>query len=209
VVANCGTDAVGRERRWAAVREVASQGQAIITPPALLRHGTQTAYNAQSAVMSRVLLHIVATVAVAVLAIGCGGTQKPQLKVLGIEQSVRSGATGQGQTVKLFVEVTNYAKRPMRLQRLQYVFGPSSSTGAGLARGEVTLSRTVEAGSAIVLEVPILVDPDLLAHGDLELRGNLITEQDQILRAYPVSAEVGERHSDEPERVSTEPPPQP
>jgi hypothetical protein len=118
----------------------------------------------------------------------CGSTQRPQLKVLGIEQTDRPAS---GREIKLFVEVTNYAKRPMHLQRLEYQFGPSGSH-ADEARGQVSLSRTVEAGSAVVVEVPILVDADLLDGHDLELRGQLITEQDQILRSYPVKSPVAD-----------------
>src|SRR5688500_6246579 len=154
--------------------------------------------------MSLVRLHVLSLVAVAALAVGCAGSQKPQLRVLGIEQSERAY---DGRQLKLFVEVTNYAKRPMRLLRLQYVFGPSGTTDVS-GRGEVALARTIEAGSAVVVEVPILVVPDLLAHGDLELRGNLITAQDEIVRSYPVRADVRDSRSDAPERVSTEPPPQ-
>lgn len=123
---------------------------------------------------------------IAALAMGCGGSQRPQMKVIGIEQSEHAY---DGRQIKLFVEVVNYARRPMRLQKLQYTFGPSSSRSTS-ARGEVSLSRTVEAGSAVVVEVPILVDPDLLSAGDLELRGQLITEQDQIVRSFPVTADA-------------------
>jgi len=106
----------------------------------------------------------------------CSAPQRPQLKVLGVEEGARGD---DGHHLKLFVEVVNYAKRPMRLQRLQYEFGPD--------RGEVKLQRTVDPGSAIVVEVPILLDSEQDTEG-LTLRGNLITEQDAIIRAYPVSA---------------------
>lgn len=131
--------------------------------------------------MSLVRLHILFVLLIA----ACGGSPKPQLKVLGIEQSERAY---EGRQIKLFVEVVNYARRPMRLQTLQYTFGPS---GQG-AKGEVALARTVDAGSAVVVEVPILVDADLMAGDHLELRGQLITEQDDIVRAYPVQADVAD-----------------
>jgi hypothetical protein len=124
----------------------------------------------------------------AFLLVACSSPQRPQLKVLGVEEGARGD---DGHHIKLFVEVVNYAKRPMRLQRLQYEFGPE---GAESSRGEVSLSRTVEAGSAIVVEVPILLGEEEEADG-LTLRGQLITEQDQIIRAYPVSAQV--EHHDE------------
>lgn len=125
----------------------------------------------------------------AVLVAACASPQRPQLKVLGVEEGARGD---DGHHIKLFVEVVNYAKRPMRLQRLQYEFGPE---GAEAARGEVSLSRTVDAGSAIVVEVPILLDEAQDAEG-LQLRGQLITEQDEIIRAYPVSAQVADDTAD-------------
>ena len=136
--------------------------------------------------MSFVRLHVLILAAVASLAIGCGASQRPQMKVIGMEQSE---SAYDGRQIKLFVEVVNYARRPMRLQKLQYTFGSSSSAVAS-SKGEVSLSRTVDAGSAVVVEVPILVDPDLLSAGGLELRGQLIAEQDQIVRAFPVAAEA-------------------
>lgn len=134
--------------------------------------------------MSLVRLHVLLLAVVASLAIGCGASQRPQMKVIGIEQSETAY---DGRQIKLFVEVVNYARRPMRLQRLQYTFGPSGSRETS-ARGEVNLSRTVEAGSAVVVEVPILVDPQLLNAGGMELRGQLIAEQDHIIRAFAVKA---------------------
>jgi hypothetical protein len=138
--------------------------------------------------MSLVRLHLfVAIVLVASALAACGGAPRPQLKVLGMEHSER---VREGRQIKLFVEVVNYARRPMKLQRLQYVFGPTGSSDG--ARGEVQLSRTVDGGSAVVVEVAILVGPGFVASGDLELRGRLFAEQDQVLRAYPVLAGVSD-----------------
>jgi hypothetical protein len=138
--------------------------------------------------MSLIRLQAVLLLLTMAVAVGCGGGQRPQIKVLGIEQTDRPAA---GREIKLFVEVTNYAKRPMHLERLEYQFGPSGSH-TDEARGQISLSRTVEAGSAVVVEVPIVVDADLLMSDDLELRGQLITEQDQIMRAYPVKSPVSD-----------------
>jgi hypothetical protein len=136
--------------------------------------------------MSPVRLHLLVLALLASLAIGCGASQRPQMKVIGIEQSE---SAYDGRQIKLFVEVVNYARRPMRLQRLQYTFGPAGSRDTS-AKGEVALSRTIEAGSAVVVEVPILVDPQLLNAGGMELRGHLITESDHIVRSFPVKAEA-------------------
>jgi hypothetical protein len=135
--------------------------------------------------MSLVRLHALVLVASLAVSVGCASRQQTELKVLGVEQSER---THDGRRIKLFVEVTNNDRRPMRLERLRYVFGPSG-TGEEV-HGEVPLSRTVDGGSAIVVEVPILVESELLRGGDLRLRGQLITEQDQVIRAYPVRARV-------------------
>jgi hypothetical protein len=120
-----------------------------------------------------------------ILLAACTSAKRPQLKVLGVEEG---GRGDDGHHIKLFVEVVNYAKRPMRLQRLQYEFGPE---GASTGHGSVPLSRTVEAGSAIVVEVPILLGDEQDADG-LLLRGSLITEQGEIIRAYPVNAQVAD-----------------
>lgn len=138
--------------------------------------------------MSLVRLQLVIAAILAVAVVGCASPQRPGLKVLGVEQS---GNAYEGRQIKLFVEVTNYAKRPMRLQRLQYEFATDGSPGS---RGEVKLSRTIEAGSAVVVEVPILMPllSETSPGGQMKLTGELITEQDQIIRAYPVSADVAD-----------------
>lgn len=135
--------------------------------------------------MSSLRLHALAICGAVALA-ACGASQRPQLKVLGVENNSR--------TINLYVEVTNNATRPMKLQRLDYAFGPSSDRGTDTAHGQVALSRTIEGGSAVVVEVPIDVDPDLMNDvSDLQLRGNLIAEQDSVLRAYPVTAAVDDQ----------------
>lgn len=137
--------------------------------------------------MSLPRLHSLVFLLLVAFAAACATPQRPQLKVLGIEQSENAY---EGRRIKLFVEVVNYARRPMKLQRLQYVFGPAGAPHGDVARGEVALARTIEAGSAIVVEVPILLADDVDANGQFELRGQLIAEQDEIVRAYPVTAAV-------------------
>jgi hypothetical protein len=124
------------------------------------------------------------------LTVGCGSAHKPQLNVLSVEKA--PSATSD---MIVYVEVVNRAQRPMRLQRLQYEF---ASAGAETRRGEVLLgARLVEAGSAVVVEVPLhglasaddadLPDREL---GVLTLAGKLWAEQDEILRSFEVAAEV-------------------
>lgn len=110
-------------------------------------------------------------------AIGCTTTKAPELRVLGVRESLRH------ETV--FVQVTNPAKRPMRLTKLEYTF---ASQGETVSTGEVPLSREVPAGAAVVVEVPI--DIDAAAPGALTMSGKLTTELDEIVRTFPVSAQV-------------------
>ncbi len=135
--------------------------------------------------MSRRLLHRVAIALLLAALAACGARPAPRLTVLGLEQS---GEAYEGRRIKLFVEVVNDAKRPMRLQRLQYAFAAGGASGAGV----VELGRTVDAGQAVVVEVPILLDDDteLPEGAGLTLEGRLFAEQDQIVHSFPVRAEV-------------------
>ncbi|MBK9034228.1 MAG: hypothetical protein IPL61_23690 [Myxococcales bacterium] len=135
--------------------------------------------------MSRKLLHVAALVAVAVLA-GCGAGRQPQLKVLSVEH-----ATSGPRDMVLFVEVTNPAARPLELRRLQYRFEPSVHVaGVEPIRGEVMLSRTVDAGAAVVVEVPVPFDESLPRGEELMLAGRLYATQDQLQRSFDVRATV-------------------
>lgn len=123
-------------------------------------------------------------------ALGCAGTQRPQLKVLSVEQTARQPSTD----MVLFVEVTNPAARPLELHRLQYSFAPSSHrVDLAPVRGEVTLRRTVEAGAAVVVEVPLPVDEILPRGEELLLAGRLYATQDQLERSFAVQARVAAR----------------
>jgi hypothetical protein len=122
---------------------------------------------------------------------GCATTRSPGLRVLGVHEEPRHEV--------VFVEVTNPARQPMRLTKLEYRFAAGRTT---VAQGELELAREVPAGEAVVVEVPI--DP----HGSqggrgshdrigaaageepLTLRGKLTAVTDQIVRIFEVSAEV-------------------
>ena len=117
---------------------------------------------------------------------GCPASHQAQLNVLSVEQ-----ASTPNRDMVLYVEVVNHAKRPMRLQRLQYTFAPSGSN-ARPAKLELELElgqRLVEAGSAVVVEVPLPI-ADAALGDTLTLAGKLWAEQDQILRSFAVTAEV-------------------
>lgn len=139
--------------------------------------------------MSFLRLHLVtfALAAAATLSLaGCPASHQAQLNVLSVEK-----ATTPDRDMVVYVEVVNHAKRPMRLQRLQYTFAPSGSHAKN-TKLELELElgeRFVEAGSAVVVEVPLPV-ADAALGDTLTLAGKLWAEQDQILRSFAVTAEV-------------------
>ena len=116
---------------------------------------------------------------------GCATTSSPQFKVLSVEPTRRIEPE---RSAVLYVEVVNSASRPMRLQKLQYSF---AAHGAVPAHGEVRLTRTIDAGAAVVVEVPVSLGATSLTPGEtLTLRGKLYAELDRMVRTFPVSAEV-------------------
>lgn len=135
--------------------------------------------------MSRTSLHVAAVALVLAIA-GCGAGRQPQLKVLSVER-----ATTAPRDLVLFVEVMNPAARPLELERLQYRFERSVHV-AGVAPviGEVLLSRTVDAGAAVVVEVPLPDDASLPRGEALLLAGRLFATQDQLRRSFDVRATV-------------------
>lgn len=114
-------------------------------------------------------------VALLLTLVGCATTRSPELRVLGVHEESRHEV--------VFVQVTNPAKRPMRLTRLEYVFAAGSAT---VAEGELELARDVPAGEAIIVEVPMAAGP----REPLTLRGKLTAVSDQIVRIFNVSAEI-------------------
>ena len=83
----------------------------------------------------------------------------------------------------MFVQVTNPAKRPMRLTKLQYTFAADGTT---LSTGVVPLERDVPAGEAAVIEVPL----DAESSRPMTLRGQLTAELDQMVRIFEVDAQI-------------------
>lgn len=123
-------------------------------------------------------------VALASIALGaCGASTQPQLKVLSVERSVREPT----RAVVVFVEVVNRDARPMHLQRLQYTFAAAGARHAG----EVALTRVVEPGAAVVVEVPVPLEGAAWPEGErVTLDGRLYCEQDQLVKSFPVTADV-------------------
>ena len=134
---------------------------------------------------------------------GCTGSkQQPSLRVI---------KTTNHEVV--FVQVTNTAKRPMRLSKLVYTFAAGKAT---VAEGELELyAREIPAGAMAVVEVPL--EPDAAAAGGpITLRGKLTASVDQIERTYKVTAEIDHEPSEPSappktteqfEREATEPEP--
>jgi len=109
-------------------------------------------------------------------ATGCHSGKSPELRVLGVHDASQS---------HVFVQVTNPARRPMKLTKLEYVFA-SASNGATLAEGEMRLYREIPAGAAAVVEVPL----DAEANDTLTLRGTLTAELDQVVRSFTLNAQI-------------------
>ena len=124
------------------------------------------------------MLRLLLLIAIVLAATACHSARSPELTVLGVREAARHEV--------VFLQVTNPASRPMRLTKLEYTF---ASQGESVSSGEVSLSRDVPAGAAVVVEVPLDVETD----GPVTLRGKLIAELDQIVRTFTVSAQVDPR----------------
>jgi hypothetical protein len=108
----------------------------------------------------------------------CFSAASPKMTVLGDGTHSRDGV--------VFLQVTNPANRPLRVQKLEYTF----AAGSRVQSGEVSVLRDIPAGAAVVVEVPI--DPYQLT-APLRIRGRLVTLLDQIVTSYPVNAVVTPR----------------
>ena len=104
----------------------------------------------------------------------------PEVRVLGVHEARRHEV--------VFVQVTNPAKRSMRLTKLEYTF---ASQGTTVSTGRLALAREVPAGAAVVVEVPL----ELAIEGPMTLSGKLTAELDQIVRTFTVSATVSAQSS--------------
>jgi LEA14-like dessication related protein len=133
--------------------------------------------------LARRLASLALAVAASLSVAACGASTQPQLKVLSVERSMRA-PTG---TVVVFVEVVNRDARPIRLQRLQYTF---AAAGASHAAGEVSVTRVVEPGAGVVVEVPLTIDDTWPAGEPVTLAGRLFCEQDDLERSFEVTAEL-------------------
>jgi LEA14-like dessication related protein len=127
--------------------------------------------------MARSLL--VATLALAALAgvavTGCHAGKSPELRVLGVHEEPRHDV--------VFVQVTNPASKPMRLTKLEYTF---AADGAKLSEGELSLSRDVPAGAAVVVEIPL----DSPSERPMTMSGKLTAELNQIVQIFSVTAKI-------------------
>lgn len=124
------------------------------------------------------------TLAATVGAVGCGAATQPQFKVLSVERSAQAPT----RSMVLFVEVVNRDARPMQLQRLEYTF---AAAGARRPGGEVSLTRVIEPGAAAVVELPVEIGSQPWPTGArITMDGRLYCEQDQLVRSFPVTADV-------------------
>jgi LEA14-like dessication related protein len=127
--------------------------------------------------MSRRLVQIVLTLGLMSLglATGCHAGKSPELRVVGLQQEPRHDV--------VFVQVTNPASHVMRLTKLEYTF---AADGAKVSEGEVSLSRDVPAGAAVVVEIPL----DGSSEKPMTLSGKLTAELNEIVQIFSVSAQV-------------------
>ena len=113
------------------------------------------------------------------LALGaCAASTAPQMRVLGVERAHHSD------TAVVLLEVVNHAQHTMQLERLQYSFGAAGSS-------EMDLDRTVDAGSSVIVQVPIDLGTTAIPPGKaVELDGQLFAHENAIERTFPVRASV-------------------
>lgn len=126
--------------------------------------------------MRAVVLCIVVAIA------ACTATKAPDVRVIGVVDAPRNEV--------VFVQVTNPAKRALRLTKLEYKFAAGHST---ISEGELVLARDVPAGAAIVVEVPLNTDPP---GTPMTLSGKLTAQLDEIVRTFQVFAQI------QPEQVA-------
>lgn len=101
------------------------------------------------------------------------------MKVLGVERAHHGGGS------VVLLQVVNHAQRPMQLERLQYSFGAAQNGG------EVSLDRTVEAGAAVIVQVPLDLGTTAIPPGQpLILDGELYAHENATERTFPVRASV-------------------
>jgi hypothetical protein len=110
------------------------------------------------------------------LATGCHAGKTPELRVLGVHDADAS---------HVFVQVTNPARRPMTLTKLEYRFA-SAQSGVTVSEGEMPLHREVPAGAAVVVDIPL----DAQADTPLMLRGTLTAELDEMVRSFKLNAQI-------------------
>jgi len=122
------------------------------------------------------MLRLVVALSLVFAATGCHRGKTPELRVLGVHDMPSS---------HVFVQVTNPARRPMKLTKLEYTFA-SAKSGETVSEGEMPLYREIPAGAAVVVEVPL----EAAANSTLHLRGTLTAELDQIVRSFKLDAEI-------------------
>ena len=98
------------------------------------------------------------------------------MRVLGVNSAPTTAS-------HVFVQVTNPARRPMRLTKLEYTFAAKGET---ISAGEVMLHREIPAGAATVVEVPL----DAGTTEALEMRGRLTAELDEMVRTFKLNAQI-------------------
>jgi hypothetical protein len=123
--------------------------------------------------------------------IACGGANPPRVKVLGVADSQSRAAPPGKQAMRVFIEVINPTKLDLKLSRLEYRLDAESWFRVD---GEVVLSRSIQAGSAAVIELPVQLSRVATGEGvggvnnpvPYSLAGRLFAVTDRAERAWNI-----------------------
>ncbi len=122
-------------------------------------------------------------ICLAVFAAGCGAAG-PRVSALGVSQGTHGAAEIEPGTLLVFLEVVNPTERPLTLSRLEYHFDADAWFEA---HGEVRLSRAVDAGDSVVIEVPVRIrEPVTAQAGAYVLDGRLFGTDERVERQWNV-----------------------
>ncbi|HET6610781.1 MAG TPA: hypothetical protein VFG83_02280 [Kofleriaceae bacterium] len=119
--------------------------------------------------------------------VACSGPS-PSIKVLGLSRATSESAAEDGKLLVMFIEVVNPTAQEIRLDRFEYRLRAESWFNT---RGKIPLSRAVNAGSSVVVEIPVAIDRGRLENKDhvpYVLTGQIWTREDQVERSWSVQA---------------------
>lgn len=132
--------------------------------------------------MRATLIQIAAALAFGLLCLvsGCGSTA-PQMKILGVSKPKVS------RQLSVFIEVVNVSQRALMLSRLEYTLSTEKWFEADGALG---LSKLVDAGESVIIEVPVtpVMAKAVEASGAVPytLSARLVALADRVQRSWSI-----------------------